>query len=202
MLNPDLSRRLLELLEKDEAKRLELVERGELWNRGYHPEMEAVHRRNARVLEEILDGHAWPARQQVGDEGAKAAWMVAVHAISEPAFQRRCRELLGRAVARGEASAAHLANLVDRIRFNERRPQVYGTIFDWDSEGVLSPWPIEDPQGVTARREAAGLPDLESTIRRAREAAERQGEAPRHDFAQRQGEILRWARRVGWTRAS
>src|SRR5262245_15150367 len=136
-----LRRLLLELRERDRRKRQDLVERDELWD-GYHPEMERVHAENAQALERVLDAGGWPAASAVGEDAAEAAWTVAVHAIGRPAFQRLCLERIGRAVEAGEARAAHRAVLVDRIRFNERRPQVYGTILDWDAADELAPWPI------------------------------------------------------------
>ncbi len=197
MTYPKLRDRLLGLREQDEAKRQELVDRAELWE-GYHPEMERVHLENARLLEEVLDTAGWPLRSQVGDDGAEAAWLIAVHAIGEPAFQRRCLDLMEEAVKRGEARAAHWAGLVDRIRFNERRPQVYGTILDWDQAGELSPWRLEVPEGVGRRRAEVGLPPLEEVVHRARDLAARERNAPRQPYAERQAAILDWSRRVGW----
>ena len=188
---------LLELSQRDRAKRTELVERGELWD-GYHPEMEQVHAENAAALERILDRHGWPAPQAVGDDGAEAAWIVAVHAIGLPGFQRRCRALLEDAVRRGAAPPGRHAVLLDRIRFNERRPQVYGTLLDWDEDGQLSPWPIEDPDDVEARRRAVGLPPLEASVREARERASHEGAAAPRPYAERQEEIRAWAERTGW----
>ncbi len=195
--DPSLRARLLELQRRDDAKRQELVERGELFE-GYHPEMEAVHAANARALERELDAHGWPDPRRTGEDGARAACRVAIHAIGEPAFQRRCLALLEAAVADGRAAPAHLATLTDRVRFNERRPQRYGTLLDWDAEGRLSPWPIEDPGEVAGRRRAVGLPPLAQSVREARERAEREGARPPRPFAERQAEIDAWARRTGW----
>lgn len=197
MREPLLARELSSLREEDEATRARLVAAGRLFG-GYAPEMEAVHRRNAVRLGKILDRHGWPGRSLVGPEAAEAAWIVAQHAIALPDFQRRCRRLLERAVAAGEAEPHHHAHLVDRIRFNERRPQVYGTILDWDGDDRLSPWPIEDPDGVGDRREELGLPPLAASVAAARRAAEAEGEGPPAAFEDRQREIDAWCRRVGW----
>jgi hypothetical protein len=40
----------------------------------------------------------------VGEDGAHAAWLLAQHADRDPAFQRRCLDLLTQAVAGREAS--------------------------------------------------------------------------------------------------
>ncbi len=88
--------------------------------------------------------------------------------------------------------------LDDRIRFFEGRPQRYGTQFDWDAEGNLSPGEVEDPQRLAERRLAVGLPPLEEQIKEARSRATSEGERPpadRRTYARAQDE---WAARVGW----
>ncbi|RIL06607.1 MAG: hypothetical protein DCC71_05970 [Proteobacteria bacterium] len=192
-----LRERLLALRDRDARKRSELVARRELWD-GYHPEMEQVHGENADALAQILDASGWPPRREVGDDGAQAAVVVALHAIGRPAFQRRCLASLADAAARGEASRAHWAALFDRIRFNERRPQRYGSIFDWDEAGELSPWPIEEPARVDERRAEVGLPPLGGEIERVRESARREGGTAPLPYAERQAQIRDWSRRAGW----
>jgi hypothetical protein len=196
-MDPSLRNTLLDLLRRDQKKRQELVDREELYL-GYHPEMQAVHDANAETLGKILDRQGWPTVRRAGEDGAEAAWILATHAIAQPAFQRRCLDLLAVAAEAGEVPAVHYATLVDRIRCSERRPQIYGTQLDWDEEGRLSPWPIEDPEGVEERRRKVGLPPLDEKVRQARaHALEEKGRAPR-PYAERQAEINAWARRVGW----
>jgi hypothetical protein len=162
--------------------------------------MERTHLENARALALVLDRVGWPGVDRVGDDAAEAAWLVAQHAISWPSFQRRCQRLLAAAVDDGRAPRRHLAYLTDRIRFNERRPQVYGTIHDWDAEGAMSPWPIEDLEGVDERRSAAGLPPLDDVTSDLRRRALAEGNAPPASHEARQREIDAWSRRVGWIR--
>lgn len=195
--DPELAARLQRLLEYDAEARADLLESGELFG-GYHPLMEAVHRSNAQALEAILDEIGWPGRSRVGDEGSEAAWQIAQHAISRPSFQRRCLDLLREAVAQGEVPARQVAMLEDRIRFNERRPQRFGTVFDWSPDGELSPWPIDEPDEVEYRRAAAGLQPLTDAVAGLRRRAEAEGDRPPEDWEARQREIEEWARRVGW----
>jgi hypothetical protein len=190
---------LAAMLERDRSTRARLVDSGALFV-GYAPEMEAVHAENARELEAILDVHGWPGITLAGRDGSIAAWTVALHAIGMPAFQRRCLALLARAVEEGEVPPAFTAMMEDRIRFNERRPQRYGTIFDWDERGRLAPWTIEDPEGVDGRRAAVGLRPLEEELRKVRRAPREKGDAPPRDPVARQRAIDEWARRTGWIR--
>jgi hypothetical protein len=88
--------------------------------------------------------------------------------------------------------------LEDRIRTFEGRPQRYGTQFDWDSAGQLSPLPIEDPAALDERRKAQGLRPLGEEIERQRRAAAQDGERPPVDWGARQREREAWLRQVGW----
>jgi hypothetical protein len=100
--------------------------------------MEALHLRNAEALDAMLED-GWLGASHVGHDGAAAAWRIVQHAISRPAFQRRCIELRRAAVEAREADPSQLAMLVDRVRSFEGRPQLYGTQFDWDDDGRLIP---------------------------------------------------------------
>jgi hypothetical protein len=196
-MDEKLREKLLAMRERDRTKRQELIERREL-HLGYHPEMERVHVENAEALEPILDAVGWPTPERVGEDGAEAALVVALHAISRPAFQRRCLLLVDQALEVDAVKPLVRAMLADRIRYNQRRPQRYGTIFDWDEDGQLSPWTLDEPERADARRAHVGLPPLEESIREARERAAREGAEPPAPHAERQTEILAWARRVGW----
>ena len=180
---------------EDRRVRAELAAEGALGD-GYHPRMEEVHRGNAAALVAIIEEHGWPGRSLAGEDGAHAAWFILQHAIGDPPLQRRGLELLRQAVAGGEAAPAQAAYVEDRIRFFEGRPQLFGTQYDWDERGELSPHPIEDPAGVDDRRRLVGLGPLAENTRRIREGAA--GEEPPRDRAGDQRKLLEWARSVGW----
>jgi hypothetical protein len=127
---------------------------------------------------------------------------VVQHAIGEPAFVRRGLALLRDAVARGDAEPAQLAYLEDRVATFEGRPQRYGTQFDWDDAGVLSPRPLEDPDGVDARRLALGLEPLAERTAAMRAQAAEEGEAPPPNAAERRRAMDTWARAAGWRAAA
>ncbi|HET8624943.1 MAG TPA: DUF6624 domain-containing protein [Gemmatimonadales bacterium] len=145
---------------------------------------------------------AGPGVHLAGEDGAEAAWRVLQHAIGSPALQRECLPLLEAAAARGDVPASYPALLADRIAFCERRPQRYGTQFDWDRDGHMSVWPIADPETVDQRRAVVGLPPLADAERQIREQAAREGEVRPADYEQRQREIDHWAGRVGWLATS
>jgi hypothetical protein len=195
----DIRRELLGMAEEDHRVRSELVADGSLFD-GYHPRMRAVHQANADRLAAILRDGGWPGVPQVGDDGAKAAWLIVQHAIDRPAFQREALERLRLAAAQGDVPAMQPAVLEDRIRTLEGRPQRYGTQFDWDESGELSPFPVEDPEGVDERRRAIGLGPLDEAVRAQRRAAAAEGDRPPGDWHARRQGMDEWLREVGWRR--
>jgi hypothetical protein len=100
--------------------------------------------------------------------------------------------------APGEVPPVQIAMLEDRIRTFEGRGQLYGTQFDWDEQGRLSPMPIEDPDNVDERRATVGLGPLSEDLERRRATMPATGEKPPADRSRREQEIKDWLRRVGW----
>jgi hypothetical protein len=88
-MDEDLRAELIRWIAEDDETRERLARDGSLFD-GYHPEMEAVHRRNAARLREVLARVGWPGRALVGDDGASAAWRIVQHAIGEPELLRGC----------------------------------------------------------------------------------------------------------------
>jgi hypothetical protein len=201
-LSPDaaaIREELLAMADEDQRVRAELVATGALFE-GYHPRMRAVHERHASRLAQIVAEHGWPGEREVGADGAEAAWLIVQHAIAQPEFQRQALSMVSAAAARGEVPGWQVAKLEDRIRTLEGRLQCYGTQFDWDAAGQLSPLPIEDRAGVDARRRVLGLPPLNEEIAAQRNAARQRGERPPADWQARQREQDAWLRDVGWRR--
>jgi hypothetical protein len=189
--------KLVAMAEEDQAVREELGADGSLFH-GYHPRMEEVHRRNAAALLEIVERHGWPVQSLVGEHAARAAWIILQHAIGNPSLQRRGLRWLQEAAALGEVAPVEVAMLEDRIRCYEGRPQRYGTQFDWDASGQISPYPVEDPEGVDRRRAAIGLGPLDEAVRLMRELMAQGPEVPPTDWAERQRQKELWLRTVGW----
>lgn len=188
---------LIGMAAADAALREELACEGSLFD-GYHPRMERLHLQNAARLEAILDAHGWPGRSRVGEQAACAAWVILQHAISNPSLMRRGLEILRAAAESGDASLLEVAMLEDRVRTYEGRQQRYGTHYDWDESGELSPLPIEDEARVDERRAVIGLPSLAEDVHRRRTAMGADRERPPADLAGRRRQHEEWLRRVGW----
>jgi hypothetical protein len=185
------------LVEEDERTRAELAADGSLYQ-GYHPRMREVHERNAAALSAVIAAHGWPGFALAGRDGAAAAWRVAQHAIGLPDFQRRCLKLIEEAAARGDADPGHAACLDDRIAYNERRPQKYGTQFDWNEAGEMAPWTLDDPAAVDRRRRALDMKPMAEHVAAISEALRKTNEHAPKDWRARQREIDEWRREVGW----
>ena len=197
-MNETLRDELLEMARRDRKVRAELAASGELFGAGYEPRMARVHERNARRLRRIIESIGWPGTDLVGSDGAAAAWLILQHAIAEPDLLRRALPLLQAAAREGRAPPRHAALLEDRIRFFEGRPQRYGTQFDWDAEGNLSPGAVEDPQRLDERRRAIGLPPLAEQMEEARGRATAEGDRPPADCEANAKARDEWAAGVGW----
>jgi hypothetical protein len=120
---------------------------------------EAVFAGNMSWLKQVIADAGWPGISLAGEDGASAAWLLAQHADHDPAFQRRCLDLLAEAAARGEASWIHVAYLTDRVLLAEGKPQEYGTQAT-GRDGQYVARDLRDPVGVDERRAQVGLGPL------------------------------------------
>ena len=111
---------------------------------------------NTMWLDEVIQQQGWPTKSLVGEDGAQAAFLIVQHSPA-PQFQKKCLELLERAVKQNEADIINLVYLTDRIRTFEGKPQIYGTQGQTNADGLIIPFPIEDEEHVDERRKAIGL---------------------------------------------
>jgi hypothetical protein len=102
------------------------------------------------------------------------------------------------AIPHGQASALDAAYLSDRIAVHEGRAQTFGTQFDWDANGQMSPAPVHDPATLDERRATVGLPPISDSIAEMRARVAAEGERPPPDMAERRAKYEAWARKAGW----
>lgn len=155
-MDTELRAELLRRMEKDQAAigaagsgALEAVAAGK----------EAVLAGNLSWLKQVIAEVGWPGISLVGEDGAFAAWLLAQHADRDPAFQRRCLDLMVGAAAGGEASWRDVAYLTDRVLLAEGKPQEYGTQAT-GRDGRYVARDLRDPGGVDERRVRVGLGPL------------------------------------------
>ena len=114
-------------------------------------------RARADALREIIEEHGWPGRSLVGEDGCRAAWLIAQHGGPDPSFRIACEAALAAAVASGEAKPGQLAAVRDRIELEAGRSQRYGTHLEPDGDGWRAVRGVDDPPAVDARRAELGL---------------------------------------------
>lgn len=197
MENKNIAHEIIELKNADLELRDKLVQNGQLGN-GYNEAMRQLHNSNAERLDQLIDTIGYPTIEKVGKAACEAAWLVIQHSIEKPAFMKKCVTLLEEVITENKADQKRLAYLTDRIAAFEGTPQLYGTQFDWDENGELSPKPVDDLTKVNQRRKSIGLNTLEEQTAMIRERAKKERELPPKDFDKRKVEIDEWRKRVGW----
>jgi len=165
---------------------------------GYDEGMANLHNRNAKILEDIIDEIGYPSVHKVGKEASEAAWMVVQHAIGQPHFMKKYAKLLKTAVNENKADPKSLAYLTDRIAVFQGKKQLYGTQFDWDEKGQMSPNPFDDIEKVNQRRKALGFRTLEEQTEILRARVEHEGQRPPEDYKERKRVYDNWRKTVGW----
>ena len=173
-----ISEKIIELKNADLALREKLVQNGKL-SEGYDLEMKNLHNENTKILENIINAIGYPTKAKVGKEANEATWLIIQHSIGQPRFMKKCAELL-------------------RIAVLEETPQLYGTQFDWDEDGKLSPNHFDDLIKVNERRELIGLNTLEEQTEIIRKRVKDEKQTPPKDFDKRKQEMEKWKRNVGW----
>lgn len=194
---PALAKEIIELRDADLALRDSLIESGILED-GYNKDMEKLHLANTKRLGEIMNQIGYPTTDKVGEEASEAAWLIIQHSISKPDFMRKCRKLLEGAVNKQLANPTNLAYLTDRIAVFEGGPQKYGTQFDWDEQGALSPNKYDDVDKVNKRRLSIGLNRLEEQVVKMRKQAENDNRTSLEKHADRKVKFDLWRKKVGW----
>lgn len=197
MKYPLISRTLIEIKEADLALRQKLISEGKL-GVGYNEEMRELHKKNARILEDIINRIGYPTIEKVGSEASEATWLLVQHSIDSPSLMKQSLNELEKLANENNFYLNNYIYLLDRVLVLEGKPQIYGTQFDWDENGELSPNKIKDPKKVNERRKSVGLNPIEEQISIIRERARIENQTPPHDLKQRNTEMEAWRKSVGW----
>lgn len=115
--------------------------------------------RNTEMLKALVAAKGWPTIPRVGAPASNAAWLLVQHADPDPAFQLKVLRLMEPLTAKGEVSRSDYAYLYDRAMLKLTGKQRYATQTQC-KDGKRVPQPLEDGNGVDARRAWAGLASL------------------------------------------
>ena len=168
-MRSELRAELMRRAEQDQVARAELMRRAEQDQMARaEPEpgwdtVASVDADNLAWLKGVVAEFGWPGRSMAGEDGAHAAWLLAQHADRDPAFQRRCLNLITEAAKSDEVSLTELAYLTDRVLLAEGQPQEYGTQMAGREDG-WAPRRLRDPENVDERRAAMSLGPLSEYI--------------------------------------
>lgn len=141
------------VVDKASLSEAQREERTALWD-----SVRQIDEDNTAWLKEQVRQHGWPAYSDVGKEAGDAAWLLVQHADLDPAFQRRCLDLMSQ-LPRDEISLQSMAYLTDRVLIAEGKNQVYGTQLV-QRAGEWVPATLDDPARVDELRADVGLPPL------------------------------------------
>lgn len=192
-----IAKEIIELQNADLELRNKLIQTGQL-SEGYNKEMEALHNKNAEILNNIIDKIGYPTVEKVGKEANEAAWLVIQHSIGKPDFMKKCAVLLEKMVAENQSNPKQLAYLTDRIAVFQEQPQLYGTQFDWDENGKMSPKLFDDLEKVNQRRNSIGLNSLEEQTEIIRKQILAENQKTPANLKERNKQADEWRKKVGW----
>lgn len=122
---------------------------------------------NRELLKKVIARHGWPGQSIVGFDGANAAFLIAQHSDLDTVFQRQCLGYLHAAYLKQDLNIADYGYLIDRVRVNTGRPQLFGTQFyvsDVNGKRKLRLKPVERPETLNLRRKVFGLPPVEAYL--------------------------------------
>ena len=195
----DIAKTIIELKNRDLEFRNQLILEDKLAH-GYDNEMEHLHNENAVLLQGIIDEIGYPTIEKVGIEGSEAAWLVIQHSIVKPEFMKMCLKLLEKEVVENKASKINLVYLQDRVAVLQGNLQLYGTQFDWDENGELSPNPFDELAKVNQRRNSIGLNTIEEQISIIRAQVANENQTAPKNWEERKSEFDKWRTKTGWLR--
>lgn len=177
---------IIDLAEHDLEVREKLSAEGKLAG-GYHPEMEKVHKANAKRLREIIIEIGFPTISKVGSKASDAAWLIIQHSIGEPEFMKDSYRMM--IENNHDINQKNKAYLYDRIQVFQGKPQKYGTQLMMN--GI--PFPVENIESLNEERAKVNLsPFSEKVINQIPDPKE----IPEIDG--RDPEYLIWRKKVGW----
>ncbi len=186
VLEPDLSKELIELGELDQKLRTTLQEKmlaasknqkkessGEESSEGSEPQesieqlwkqQTEIDQKNIKRLHEIVAKHGWPGKKLVGEKAADAAFLIVQHA--ELPDQEKYLPILQKAAEQNDVKPSNVAMLQDRVLMRQGKNQIYGSQLRSDPKtGKIELYPIDDPEHVDERRAKVGLPPLKDYLK-------------------------------------
>ncbi|MDP9079104.1 MAG: hypothetical protein M3O71_16880 [Bacteroidota bacterium] len=113
----------------------------------------------------IIKKYGYPGYSLVGEWSADF-WAIVDHCDDDIPFQEQVLALMKIEVAKNNASKENYAYLTDRVLVNKKQKQIYGTQIHIDLKThKASPFPVENPEQLNARRKKMGMGTEEEYLR-------------------------------------
>lgn len=122
---------------------------------------------NREFLKKVIARYGWPGQSIAGFDGANAAFLIAQHSDLDTAFQRECLGYIRAAYYSQDLNIADYGYLIDRLRVNTGRPQLFGTQFyvgNVNGKRTLQLKPLQRPETLNLRRRVLGLPPVKEYL--------------------------------------
>lgn len=119
---------------------------------------------NLIKVKKILDERGWLGTNVIGKQGNSTLFLVIQHAELET--QLHYLPMMREAVKVGNANAASLALLEDRVALRQGKKQIYGSQIGRDqTSGEFYVSPLIEPEKVNERRAEVGLGTIEDYVK-------------------------------------
>lgn len=160
-INQSLRKELLARMNEDQRLEQAVIDSGETAEAAWDKlKVGSLMADNTAWLKQVVADKGWPGVSLVGEDGARAAFLLVQHSDADPEFQAHMLPLLEAAVARRDAASDDFALLTDRVLVAQGKPQRYGSQFRNNDDGTMSLKPVEDEANLDARRRKMGLPTM------------------------------------------
>ena len=124
--DPQLRAELAERAARDQKARLAVLKAARKdW--GPRRDLAAVDEDNLKWLFELVRTKGFPTAAQVGEQGVRDAWLLALHADRAPKLQQAMVPDLDKRRVDGELGGNEMARFVDRLLVAAGKPQRFGT---------------------------------------------------------------------------
>lgn len=126
---------------------------------------DSVFTTHQKRLEQLFDQYGFMGFDLVGEEGSQNFWLMVQHSDHNPDFQKEVLEKMKIAMDNKNAKPNNYGLLVDRVRINTGKKQVFGTQVTYNTEiGQAYPKELEDSINVNQRRKSIGLEPIEEYL--------------------------------------
>lgn len=125
--------------------------------------IETLDKAHTKRLESIIRDMGLPTISKVGKKAALYAWLIAQHSPDKK-FREKYLMLMKKNL--DDIDPINLAMMQDRFNTENGKPQIYGTQFFQDKNGVFTLWKVRDKKNLDSRRSKIGLPSIAEYIKK------------------------------------